>query len=449
MASNMETIMPPLRENIKIDQVSHECSVYGPNRSLIEWTRNSRFAEGILEQAKINTDVLFRAFGSQDYLDRIKASKEAIKSLWYSYPELGPYPLLDLLSEFQFENFFYPEYRDHVAHQLKVLLLGLYFFDKCEHLQSRIMQEIEGGSDEDKKREFIRRWIVCAVFHDIGYVIENDKGNETSDEAWQETRGVLNESFKAPLSKLPAILSKGLSHEVEWHIVRHKSLLRMTLEHPADIWQMNNEDDILKKLDDFGLRSGLGASGSPLRNYYDYAFAHKPKQNREKFWDHGIASALLLMRTWFHYRKLLEEFCKINHVNLSKSLMQYLNSLKSEVQGCEKSIIAAAGAMALHNIDPSLWDHGNAFSTKSLTLDSFRIILNGDDVQDPREPIPMAFLLRLADILQDWGRSKFRASGPNEKRNLLDHDMAIEVDKGKIKLFFPDDDTEFKNPANS
>ncbi len=28
------------------------------------------------------------------------------------------------------------------------------------------------------KAEFVRRWIACAIFHAIGYILENEAGND-------------------------------------------------------------------------------------------------------------------------------------------------------------------------------------------------------------------------------------------------------------------------------
>ena len=180
---------------------------------------------------------------------------------------------------------------------------------------------------------------------------------------------------------------------------------------------------------------------SPLRLYYDYAISHTPvSQNRSRFRDHGIVSALLLMRIWFYYKEHLQRFSSFTDESLLNSIINDLKSVGSRVHTCEESIISAAGAIALHNINPSLWDAGDTL-TYDLTLHEFRIRLNDKLTGNT----PMAFLLGLADTLQGWDRPRFRSPNEDDTLGLTDQDMSMCIDDNKILLSYSKDNY-LKNP---
>lgn len=426
-----------------------EYSVYGPNATFIDWTRTSDLAEYIFEKSETNEDILFCALGSSNIEERIVSAKKAIKALWYSYPELGPYPFLETLSDFEFGRKFYSEYREHVIHQLKVFLTGLYFFDKCSPIQKRVLDEIGADNKGAGIEEFARRWLVCAIYHDIGYVLENDDAMEPKGRAWIKTKDVMNQNLAAPLSTLP-IFKERLPEAVEQLIMQNQQLCCLKISYPKDI-EFDGKNDLLDLIAEYGLNSELGNTKlsvkSPLRLYYDYAISHTPvSQNRSRFRDHGIVSALLLMRIWFYYKEHLNKFSSFTDEPLLSSINKDLKEIESIVHTCNESIISAAGAIALHNITPALWNTGEALRDY-LTLHKFRIRLSDNDMPEPTGSTPMSFLLRLADTLQEWDRPRFRSPKENDTLSLTDQDMSIYVNNNKIYLFYFNDN-HLKDPPN-
>ena len=105
--------------------------IYGPNAHIIEWLNNSEILDKYFKDANLTEGILFKALGSPSYAERVSSSKIIIESIWYSFPEFGPYPFIETLSEFEFDRIFFSEYRDHVTHQLKVFLTGLYLYFNC------------------------------------------------------------------------------------------------------------------------------------------------------------------------------------------------------------------------------------------------------------------------------------------------------------------------------
>ena len=58
-----------------------------------------------------------------------------MKELWEAEIGIGPYPFSEILSLFEFGGKFWDGYRDHVLHQIKVYLLGLYLFFGCKKIR--------------------------------------------------------------------------------------------------------------------------------------------------------------------------------------------------------------------------------------------------------------------------------------------------------------------------
>ena len=118
-------------------------------------------------------------------------------------PELGPYPFLDTLSDFEFNRKFYPDYREHVNHQLRVFWLGQYLFGMCGPIRERVLAEIGAGDEAAGTAEFLRRWCACAIYHDIGYVLECEGAAEPGSDEWNTVCRAINDTRHAPLSGLP------------------------------------------------------------------------------------------------------------------------------------------------------------------------------------------------------------------------------------------------------
>jgi len=421
-------------------QLGHnEFTLYGANADLVEWIRSSKFAQETLGMAKLEEADLFPALGARNEGDVVKHTKKVILKLWESYPSLGPYPFLEQLSRFEFDRFFYADYRDHVSHQLKVYLLGLYVDDCCPLLKGALNAAfaIPVGAEA----EFRLRWLVTAVYHDIGYVLENPEGLQGNGKAWQVTREALNTTLAAPLSTMSAW--KGvLSAEEEAQIRIKWQIYHPVVSTPVDIERYSNngrQTDLLHFLAAEAIKAGLGADGSPVRAYYDFAVSHDPP-GRQRFRDHGVVSALLLLQSWLHFRDYVARLESINDESLLNRGKPMLAQMHGRMSVCEDAIVAAAGAMSLHNVTPSLWKDLGAVQA-GLTLGSFKLQLTGKDAT------PLSFLLGLVDTLQDWDRPTFRAPGPDEKRALADQDISISVDHGAVRIFLPADAEKYRDPA--
>jgi hypothetical protein len=144
---------------------------------------------------------LFR--GVERYVDRIieslshtrsegqraKAAQSLMHDLWRSNMLGGPYPVPSLLPEFEFSRLFYPRHRDHTVHQLRVLLLGLYFYLRNASIRNAVRHGVRsfthetGELPEDRIDQlFLRAWLLAATYHDQGYVFELDLPKEQRED---------------------------------------------------------------------------------------------------------------------------------------------------------------------------------------------------------------------------------------------------------------------------
>ena len=416
---------------------------HGPNATLIDWLDASPLAQKALGKASIEAPTFYRALSNHNPEAQSQSGKEAIKRLWHAYPELGPYPFLETLSDYEFSGKFYSNYREHVLHQLRGYWLGLYLFDTCRPIREAVLQET-GEKDKAAATEaFLRRWSACAVYHDIGYILENEEGNNPDGAAWQETCRILSETLYSPLSTLPRFAAAGLKGTVEQAVVEDEHIFRpkfVSLKKAEE----HGKQDLLASIADYGVQAGLG-SDSPFRTYYDYAFSHSPA-SRPRLRDHGVVSALLLMKIWFDFRDYVERLTEKDANPLLQPYLDDINDLKATLSAHEPDILCAAGAMALHNITPSLWNEADALAN-GLTFHQFRIRLTDTGIKSSLGATPLAFLLALTDTLQTWDRPRFRAIREDDTPGLSEQDMGLWAEDDKIHLYFKHDD-RFRSPVS-
>ena len=139
--------------------------------------------------------------------------------------------------------------------------------------------------------------------------------------------------------------------------------------------------------------------------------SHKPiGGERPAFRDHGVGSSLLLMKIWSDFSEYVGKVSvKAAGHHLFQGVADEVFGLKERLADAENSILAAAGAIALHNITPSIWDRADTLEYGLTLHTNFQIRFHEDGLKPPLAAAPMAFLLGLADTLQTWDRPRFRA----------------------------------------
>ena len=399
-------------------------------------------------------DKLFRCLGLNDYNKRLYYGKNLMKELWESELGLGPYPFAEMLSEFQFGGQFWNGYRDHVLHQIKVYLLGLYLFFGCKRIR-QLFNKTHEVSD------FLIQWKIAALSHDHGYLFEA-KGAEKNQWVIDKVMPVFDSILGYPLCSISTFIrdNKDLSVDDElkkkvFSSVRKRSITRGREEQIQSLFDIvrpnvRTAKDIskFKEIDLFGYLQDIGEkvrlaqdNSNSLKSYYDFAYQNAPSEKNGSFRDHGITSALFLLFQFnfnkYYYKTLnTAKPSEWRKVNLPSENTEYINSIIEISSQYEKHIIEAAKAVAIHNISPSIWDHSSENSyiwerDFGLTIQDFQIT---PDVN------PLAFLLVLVDTLQDWDRPCFTdLSEKDLPKFQADQDLSITLDNDKIYLSFPNE----------
>ena len=381
-------------------------------------------------------DKLFMILGGNQYDEQLGVTKQILTDLWNVESGLVPYLFVKTLSEFEFDRQFYVGYRDHITHQLRVYLLGLYLYYGDPVLQDAINQEFSTAANPEM--EFLRSWKVAAFFHDLGYVFEVEK--DKKERTYSKVLDELNAFFELPLfvycNESPDSRGKLLKPQ-ERKIQAQLNLPRPQVDSHKEI-EIYKDCKLLDIIEPLTRPATLSYQSDSLSKYYKYAQSANPVDSkRNAFIDHGITSSLLLlyMHSFFEeYTCLVSRAIQRNELRpkvVSVETSEILKNLSILVQGSRESVLHAAAAVALHNIQVDIWDHDDAWRSEELTLYEYKLSLNGT---------PLAFLLALVDALQDWDRPLF--SPPSTEKSYIsqDQDISVTFSDNRIKLQFLGDE---------
>ena len=298
--------------------------------------------------------------------------------------------------------------RDHFIHSVNVFLLGIAIYAQNSSYRKFFRQYVLKSpygkyyriDDEFSREEFLYRWGVAALFHDIGYPVEiigkqlnkfiNDGVKSISSSYGAETAI----DFK-DFDEFNAIVKIKTCFADEYHDVYPESKF-LNMFKPTDImahkiatdFKAVNVNDVVRHLDSFV--DIMGENG---------------------FIDHGFFSAILVLNS---YGYLIQKYAK-NH-----DFFFY-------------PIVDSATAILLHNY------YRNVLQKKPFNLKTLH----------PSQS-PLAYLLILCDELQEWNRQPF---GIKDKRKGHVNDLLIKIDdrgmdveyvvkSGSVGLGFSEDKEE-------
>ena len=419
-----------------------EYKLRGVNQQIYSFLAYEAVVPKIFEKVDNYTERLFRSLGSAQYDESLGETKRLLLDLWKSEIGLPPYLFIDALSEFEFNRKYYDGYRDHVTHQLRVFLLGLYLFYGVESLRNAILGEFEQFHDAEEA--FLLSWKITSTFHDLGYVfeIENDKSAETS----QTVINVLNKFFEYPfwyycqLKGFPLLESQELMLQEKFNFPRHKVDDLLGLENFRG-------KNILEDIEDLIQPTQLSRQSDGLQRYFHYAQQNIPSKSsrKESFIDHGIASAITLLHLYNFFNEYSSKIFDVVSSDIDAVIdiagIEFSDFLKDTITGIHdlrEVMKYAATAIALHNIQVDIWDHNEAWRKANLTLNLYNISL---------EKRPLAFLLCLTDALQDWDRPRFSTPSPSRSYVAQDQDVSISFKDDQILIDFVSD--ELKGTSKS
>lgn len=282
--------------------------------------------------------------------------------------------------------------RDHFIHSVNVFLLGLAIYSQNENYRKVFKEYILSSKYEKYYRiddvlsdeEFLYRWGVASLFHDIGYPFEI---------VGKQLNKIISDSVKSISNSYDVAVNIDFKEFKEFNsIVRmdpydfadnyrnsYKRSKLLDLYKPTDIMAHKIAYDFNMDIHKFRL----------LINHLD-GFVNYMQQNN--FIDHGFYSAILVLNS---YGKLMQKYAK------NKDFFFY-------------PIVDSATAILLHN-----------YYNKTLQKDPFDLKLLSPEAN------PIAFLLILCDELQEWNRQPF---GLIDKKKFHVNDLIIDIDNEKMDV---------------
>lgn len=350
----------------------------GINQDLLLWAVDSPLYLKAVGSFDSNYGELLKALGPNES-KRYESSLALMNAVWRNHPELGLSPDYNHLAKMEFDRNFYPKYRDHTTHMFKVFLLGLYLYENRETIRDAIATKMDRDA-------FLAVWILTALYHDVGYVIEND---QTTAEMYKR----MNDNLSQPLTNLfPEDFGTG----TEKGILERKRVSTCRIERMFPL-----KNAIERRFAGKGKSVQLTVCESnPIIIYFEKTARKSEAINREdqnrSYFDHGIVSAGIML---FLQEVLCDYYNEFPETELYEHQKARLHFLRDTAQLYSYYVEQAAFAVALHNIKKD-WS-GNRITDiaiEGVTIGDFQISLDTE---------PIAYLLRLCDELQCWDRQYY------------------------------------------
>lgn len=283
--------------------------------------------------------------------------------------------------------------RDHFIHSVNVFVLGLAIYSQNENYRDIFRNYIYENREyypkyfrdgkEPTHEEFLYRWGVAALFHDIGYPFEIigkqiDKVIEDGVKSISVNYDVdANIDFR-DFNEFNSIVKLHPYDYADNFREKYESTKILNLFKPTDIMAHKIANDFNLDETDFKLLI------KHLNGFVKY-------MNDNGFVDHGYFSAILVLNS---YGKLIQKYASKN-----KDFFFY-------------PIVDSASAILLHN-----------YYHKTLQNAPFNL-----GKLDP-EDSPISYLLIFCDELQEWNR---RPYGVIDKQKNHVNDFNVEIDNEKI-----------------
>lgn len=409
---------------------------------------------------------------------RSSSAKMLIRELWSRAGLLNFLPLVEHLSDLERDRAFYKFYRDHLNHEVLLFLLGAYIYYENKVLRESIDEEIRSTykyfrakPPDDIAAEFLFRWKLIATFHDIGYLFEVDPPDEefpTKAEKLKERDRLLTRSFemidKVRANFLKEYFEQSVTGAAGGNIADEITTLEKNLK--KYLPKISNEKDLFTlktggqdrnafKMMDRMLRVLNKAGQIPpdlIENYFHLCLS-KPSKRRDEFYDHGVMSALILLKVADIQRFYLQQLYKLSLTDKLRrfpTLQPLVMGERSEDDLSDKRFYIrfahVAGAIALHNVYPGLhaqtqchdFDAENKLKGRKSLEHAFHTA--APDAEDrygiSLKENPLAYLTALADVLQDWDRHSFRKTPyeQDDKTPISSSEVLIKCTRDKISV---------------
>lgn len=298
--------------------------------------------------------------------------------------------------------------RDHFIHSVNVFLLGLAIYSQNKNYRDYFRQyilkspyekfyQIEG---EFSHEEFLYRWGVAALFHDIGYPVEI---------IGKQLKKFINDGIKSISSSYNADTAIDFKDFNEFNTI--VKIDTDFADKYTSVYPKSKFLNLFKPTDIMAHKIATDFKGVDINEVIRHLDSFVDIMGDSGFIDHGFFSSILVLNS---YGYLIQKHAK-NH-----DFFFY-------------PIVDSATAILLHNY------YRNVLQKKPFNLKTLH----------PSQS-PLAFLLILCDELQEWNRKPF---GIKDKRRSHVNELLIDIDdrgmdveyivkEGSIGLGFSEDKEE-------
>lgn len=302
--------------------------------------------------------------------------------------------------------------RDHFIHSVNVFLLGLSIYSQNKHYREKFREYViqtpykkyyRLWDDSFSHEEFLYRWGIASLFHDIGYPIEI---------IGKQMKKFLNDSIK----------SISYSYDVDTAIDfndfnEFNSIRRINPDFADDYRNSYSETkflDLFKPTDIMAHKISIDFPKSDVNQIRKHLDGFVDVMGENGFIDHGYFSSILVLNS---YGYLIQKHSK-NH-----DFFFY-------------PIVDSATAILLHNY------YGNVLRKKPFEFKELHPVRN-----------PLAFLLILCDELQEWNRQPYGTKDKKKSRvaelniTITDDVLSLEyiIKSGAMGLGFSKNKEDFLN----
>jgi hypothetical protein len=366
--------------NVNIENIIEKCADLGINYDLMESYHClfKNYNDFFNREKRIKT--VYKFLSANGHRSKEKYAIELIKNHWEVHSKEPYYKYLKALSDIEPGIQKYNKnHRDHLVHTAYVFLLGLHLFK----LNKNIRKAIKNYFRENRLES---------------YSPQNSNGREIFDSFFKDYYGQIEPSNNLELFRFIWLLIStfhDLSYPFESfickmapYITHINNLGKDQSEYvPTSIELPFKGMEVLSSGNSFKILNKLQKDYDKEGNYLDLEKYLKDRLNKG-FVDHGIISALLLLKT--------------------SDVLYIKKNWKKRF--FDKTFPPIALGIALHNID---WKYAkdNYDKLPKITLEDF----------------PLCYLLILADTLQEWDR-------PSKKSNIGSKDISIKFDQEKGKF---------------
>lgn len=315
--------------------------------------------------------------------DPSKENAYAVYTVFFDIYRLGNQgksfvDLLDLLRAYEENAAAVVEgQRDHYIHSVNVFLLGICVYEQNRIIREAVSNDIANSGDRlfsTDAEEFLLRWGIASLFHDIGYPME-----------------IINRQVNSFISFVAADEDREIGPFVSY--IDFGKLNRIKIGVQGKIYAVDGFKYDQSKPTDllaYGISRKLNANPDDIQITVDNFLGVMQKNG---FVDHGYYSAIIVLK-WYGEMLLAA----------------------GEQSIFWNQIVDAAAAIYLHNA------YKNVFQKKPFELGPLTVSC-----------FPMAFLLILCDEAQEWNREAY---GIHSEKKLRIDDSYTEITDDYIRFHY-------------